>query len=286
MKRALLAFGLLAAGCASRDKELDLAAFSGRSDRLVWEAGQTALKKKDWLTAREHFRRIVDGFPNSEYAAQARVALGDTYYREGGTANYILAISEYRQFLTLFPSHAQSDYAQFQVAECFFKQKNGPDRDQTNTEKALLEYLRLQEVYPTSSHAEAGRARIIECRQTLARAEYLAGFFYQRTRQAYRAAIGRYEFIVKEYPDYDKIDEVLYRLGEAMCASGRGMEAKPHLGHLVESYPQSPFADSARRLLGTGCPTEASPPSPAPAATASPSPIPPASPSPAPSSPQ
>jgi TolA-binding protein len=79
MKRALLLMGaIVAAGCA-KEKEVDLAAFSGRSDRLVWDAGQQALKKKDWLTARVQFRRFVDGFPNSEFAAQARIALGDTY---------------------------------------------------------------------------------------------------------------------------------------------------------------------------------------------------------------
>lgn len=249
MKRYLVFIGLLAAGCASKDKDLDLAAFSGRSDRLVWEAGQTAVKKKDWLTAREHFRRIVDGFPNSEYAAQARVALGDTYFREGGTASYILAISEYRQFLTLFPSHPQSDYAQFQVAECFFKQKNGADRDQTPTRDALAEYERLLAAHPQSTHAPIARDRIAACRFSLARHEYLVGYFYQRTRQAFRSAIARYEALLAQYADYPHLDEVLFRLGECLVASGRDAEAAPHLQRLVEQYPSSRFSQEARRLL-------------------------------------
>lgn len=249
MKRAFLVAALLAAGCAGKDKDLDLAAFSGRSDRLVWDAGQAALKKKDWLTAREHFRRVVDGFPNSEFAAQARVALGDTYFREGGTANYILAISEYRQFLTLFPSHAQSDYAQFQVAECFFKQKNGPDRDQTPTRDALDEYERLVVTYPRSTYVEPAKERIAACRFSLARAEYLVGFFYQRTRQAYRSAIARYEALLAQYTDYTHLDEVLFRLVECLVASGRDAEAAPHVKRLVEEYPKSRFVEEARRIL-------------------------------------
>jgi outer membrane protein assembly factor BamD len=249
MKRALLLLGaIVAAGCA-KEKEVDLAAFSGRSDRLVWDAGQQALKKKDWLTAREQFRRIVDGFPNSEYAAQARIALGDTYYREGGTANLILAISEYRQFLTLFPSHAQSDYAQFQVAEAFFKQRNGPDRDQTPTKDALIEYERLVDGHPGSSHVEKAKARINECRFSLARAEYLVGYFYQRTRQSFRSAIPRYESLVSQYPEYPHLDEVLFRLAECLVISGRKTEAAPHLQRLVDKYPNSRYAPEAKRLL-------------------------------------
>jgi len=249
MKRSLVLLGLLAAGCASKDKDLDLARFSGRSDRLVWDAGQTALAKKDWLTAREHFRRIVDGFPNSEFAAQARIAMGDTYYREGGTANYILAISEYRQFLTLFPSHPQSDYAQFMVGEAYFKQRNGADRDQTPTRDALAEYERLLQAHPQSRFVENARERVGACRFSLARHEYLVGFFYQRTRQAFRSAIARYEALMAQYPDYRHLDEVLFRLGECLVASGRDAEAAPHLQRLVEQYPNSRFSPEAKRLL-------------------------------------
>ena len=63
--------------------------------------------------------------------------LADTYFEEGGIANYVLAVSSYREFLTLYPQHPKSDYAQFRAAESYFKQRNSPDRDQTATEQAL-----------------------------------------------------------------------------------------------------------------------------------------------------
>ena len=254
MKRIALAVGVLLGTACGAKKDVDVASFSGRSDRLVWDAGQTALKKKDWLTAREQFRRVVDGFPNSEYAAQARVALGDTYFREGGTANYILAISEYRQFLTLFPSHAQSDYAQYQVAESFFRQKNGPDRDQTPTLDALAEYSKLVEQHPQSPYTEKARGRVVECRFNLARAEHMVGTFYQRTRQAYRSAIARYEALIAQYPDYAHLDEVLFRLGECLVITGRSAEAAPHLQKLLDKFPQSRFGPEAKRLLARPVP--------------------------------
>jgi outer membrane protein assembly factor BamD len=264
----------------SHGGEVDIATLSSSSDQVIWEAGQKAAQKRNWEAARQHFKRIVDGFPQSEYGPAARLALGDSYFNEGGQANYILAISDYRDFLTLYPSHPRSDYAQFQVGECHFKQRNGPDRDQTETQKALEEYLKLLEFYAVSPYVERARERIRECRHSLARAEYLAGYFYQRTRQAYRAAIVRYEHLLEEYPDYELTDEVLFRLAESLAAAGRCPEAPPMLARLAESYPNSKYLEDAAKLraeLEKTCqagPSSGPPATPAPTTTPTPAPKP------------
>jgi outer membrane protein assembly factor BamD len=250
-KRILTTASLvLAAACAHRGQP-DIATLSSNSDQVIWEAGQKALTKKQWESARQHLRRIVDGFPQSEYGPAARLALGKSYFDEGGTANYILAASAYRDFLTLYPSHPQSDQAQFQVGEAFFRQKNGPDRDQTPTQQALEEYQKLLELYPGSSYGEKARGRLRECRESMAKTEFMVGYFYQHTRQAYRAAISRYEGIVRDYPDYSNLAEVLFRLGQALHLADRSAEALPHLARLVEEYPKSPFSAQARALAAT-----------------------------------
>jgi outer membrane protein assembly factor BamD len=273
---ALLA-ALLAVGCAHGGGKADLATLTSNSDQVIWEAGQKALKRHDYEAARQHFKRIIEAFPQSEFGPLARLAVGDAYFQEGGTANYILAVGAYREFLTLFPSHSRSDYAQFQVAEAFYKQRNGPDRDQTPTQHALEEYQKVVDIFPSSPLAEKARARITECRQSLARAEFLAGYFYQRTRKAYRAAIIRYEAVLKDYPDYARTDEVLFRLAECLTLAGRGAEALPHLARLLKDHPRSEYADETRQLLETA--SKAPPPS----APAAPSSSPTPSPSPAPS---
>jgi outer membrane protein assembly factor BamD len=267
----LLSLGFDACGTGGQP---DIATLASNSDQVIWEAGQKAFEKKQWDSARQHFKRIIDAFPQSEYGPAARLGVGDAYFNEGGTANYVLAISAYREFLTLYPSHPKSDYALFQSGEANFKQRNGPDRDQTATIKALEEFERLLELYPNSQYVEKTRSRIMECRQSLARAEFLAGLFYQKTRQACRAAIARFERVVSEFADFQQLDEVLYRLGACLQASGRGAEAAPYLDRLVQEYPQSEFADDARRLLKT-LPGPAASPSPA-----APSTVPSAAPSP------
>jgi outer membrane assembly lipoprotein YfiO len=246
LRRGLLfALALLAAGCA---KSVDLSLLSSPSDAVVWEAGQKAVQKKDWASARQYFKRIVDAFPQSEHQPDARLAVANSYFEEGGTANYVLAASSYHEFLTLYPQHQRSDYAQFQAGESYFKQRNSPDRDQTQTIQALEEYSKLLDIYPESRYVEQTRGRIQECRQILARSHYLVGFFYQRGRQAWRSAIGRYETILNEYPDYEKLDEVLYHYAECLAAAGRYAEALPAIGRLQTQYPKSQFLGDAEKL--------------------------------------
>jgi outer membrane protein assembly factor BamD len=246
--RRWLAAAALALLPACSSHQLDLEALSSASDQIVWEAGQKAVEKKDWESARQYFRRLIDAFPQSEHQPDARIALADTYFEEGGTANYVLAVSSYREFLTLYPQHPKSDYAQFRAGESYFAQKNTPDRDQTATEQALEEYQRLLEVYPDSQWVEPTREKIRECRQTLARAHFGVGVFYQRTRQAWRSAIGRYETIVSDYPDFERFDEVLFRLAECLANAGRYAEARPHLARLRSEFPNSSFLDEAQKL--------------------------------------
>jgi outer membrane protein assembly factor BamD len=261
--RLLVVASLLAGMACASGGEPDIATLASNSDQVIWEAGQKAFEKKQWDNARQHYRRIVDAFPSSEYGPPARLALGDTYFQEGGTGNYILAVGAYREFLTLFPSHPRSDYAQFQAAEAFYRQRNGPDRDQTPTLKALEEYQRLVDLYPNSPHAEKTRERIMELRQSLARSEFLAGYFYQRTRQAYRASIARYEGILTDYPDYQRLDDVLLRLAECLDITGRSSEAQPHLARLLAEYPNSEHADEARQLMAALASRAVPPPPPA-----------------------
>jgi outer membrane protein assembly factor BamD len=262
--RRLVAVALFLPACAGH--QLDLQALSSASDQVVWEAGEKAVAKKDWESARQYFRRLIDAFPQSEHQPDARIALADSYFEEGGVGNYVLAVSSYREFLTLFPQHPKSDYAQFRAGESYLKQMGSPDRDQTATHQALEEYQRLLDVYPQSTWVEPAREKIRQCRQALARADFQVGYFYQKTRKSWRSAIGRYETIVTEYPDFERFDEVLFRLSQCLAFSGRYAEARPQLARLQAEFPQSAFIEEAKKLEASFPPSAVpAPPAPAPA---------------------
>jgi outer membrane assembly lipoprotein YfiO len=267
-RTALGATLLLLAGCAS--KSIDIEKLSSPSDSVVWEAAQEATDHKHYDAARQYYRRLIEAFPQSQYQPKARIGLADSYLAEGGAGNSILAVSAYREFLTLYPSAPEAPYAQYQTGEAYFGQINSPDRDQTSTLQALGEFQRLLDVYPTSDYVERARGRVQECRQILARSEFQVGYFYQRTRKAWRAAIGRYERVLEQYPDYEQIDEVMFRLGEALAAAARFNEARPVLSRLKTEHPDSKWAAKADEILAEMPPMP--PPAPEPAERASPTP--------------
>lgn len=259
MSRNRMALGLVASTLACGRQEVDIATLASNSDQVIWQAGQKALEGKQWDVARQHFRRIVDGFPQSPLVPEARIAAGDSYFTEGGAANYTLAASQYREFLTVFPSHPRGDYAQFQIAESYFNQKNSPDRDQTQVAQALDEYMAFLDRYPESPLAKTAKERVKACRISLARSEFTVAWFYQKSRKAYRAAIPRYEGILKNFPDFDQTDETLLRLGQCLALSGREAEAAPVLARLLDEYPESPFVREARAMMAPPPEPEASP---------------------------
>jgi outer membrane protein assembly factor BamD len=259
---AAVALGL--GGC-HHSGTADITTLAAGSDRVLWDSGSKALQKKQYPVARQYFTRLVENFPSSPQQPLARLARADSYFQEGGTENYVLAANDYREFTGLFPSHARADYAQLQLAECYFKQKLGPDRDQTNTAKALEEYERFVSLFPKSTLVDQARQRAQTCRWSLARAEYNVGYFYQRTRQNCRAAIQRYQGLLTSYADYPDTDEVLFRLAECLVRTGRTSEALPAIARLLDSYPASRYREPAERLRREASAVATPSPSPTPA---------------------
>ena len=117
--------------------------------------------------------------------------------------------------------------------------------------------------------------RIRECRQTLARAHYQVGYFYQKTRRSWRSAIGRYETILSQYPDYERVDEVLFRLGQVLSFAGRYAEARPQLARLRNEFPESPYLAEADKLEATFPPSVPAAPPATPTTTPAPATPPP-----------
>ena len=83
---------------------------------------------------------------------------------------------------------------------CHFKQMLSIDRDQTVTEKALEQFRYVVENFPQSKYASDAKTRMQICQRHLADHEFYIGHFYYRNGH-YKAALGRFEGILKKYPD-------------------------------------------------------------------------------------
>ena len=59
-----------------------------------------------------------------------------------------------------------------------------------------------------------------------------------------------YSDILKQYPSYNRLDEVIYRLGRGLIQAGEGAKAVPLLQRLVQNYPNSQYKPEAHLALG------------------------------------
>jgi outer membrane protein assembly factor BamD len=240
----LLALG--GAGCGK--KPAKLAPGAGEADRILYERGADALNDKKWFTAREYFRQVVDGYPQSPYRSDAKLGLGDTYLGEGTTQAFVLAVNEFQEFLTFYPTSPRADYAQYKLAMCHYRQMAKPERDQTETKAAVADFELFLERYPESSLRDDARGKLRLARDRLSDSEFKVGLFYYRARW-YPGAIDRLQSVLKADPEYTNRDGAYYYLGESLLKVNRQAEALPWFDRLVQEFAQSEYLEQARQRV-------------------------------------
>ncbi len=168
-----------------------------RTPQMAYEEALRLLERKKYERSAEAFRKLKEDFPLSTYTALAELRLADSLYFQ---KNYAEAIVQYEDFKKLHPIHPEIPYSIYQIGMCHFKQMLSIDRDQTVTEKALEQFRYVVENFPRSKYAPEAQTKMQLCRRQLAEHEYYIGYFYYR-KDHYQAALGRFEGILKKYPD-------------------------------------------------------------------------------------
>lgn len=251
MTRLLVCSGLLltlgaSAGCAARQGTIPPG--TAQADQFLFEQGQAALKDRKWMQAREYFRQIVDNYPQSPFRPDAKLAVGDTYIGENTTESLLLAINEFREFLTFYPTNARADYAQYRLAVAFSEQMLGPERDQTATRDTIKELETFVQRYPNSALLPEARALLRASRDRLSESIYRVGFFYYRAKY-YRGAIDRFREVLEDDPGYSGRDAVYFHLAESLLLAdnkANKAEALPYYERVVREFEQSEFLERAR----------------------------------------
>src|SRR5262249_59685114 len=94
-------------------------------DKFLFDKGTAALNSKKWLTSREFFKQVVETYTASPYRPDSKLGIADTYLGEGTAEALVLAINEYREFLSFYPTNRRADYAQFKLGMAHFRQMRG-----------------------------------------------------------------------------------------------------------------------------------------------------------------
>ena len=106
--------------------------------------------------------------------------------------------------------------------------------------------VRFQLLRQLKGTAEARRQEVLD---RLARHEHIIARFYMK-RGSWGAASQRLNFLIDEYPSFPSRDAVFFDLGETLTKLGRNGEAKLYFERVITEFPQSEYAEPARRRLG------------------------------------
>jgi outer membrane protein assembly factor BamD len=246
---------------------------SKQPDKELFDKALLALKKGKFDVARLDLQTLLNTYPETEYAMRAKLAIGDTWYREGGSAALQQAEAEYKDFITFFPNTPEAAEAQMKVGDIYFQQMEKPDRDPQNAVHAEQEYRTMIQDFPDSTLIPRAKQRLREVQEVLAQRQFEIGTYYS-SRENWAATIARLQTVTDSYPLFSHSDQTLITLGdayatEAQIASRLNIPpaAKAELvkiyndragaawERVVLRYPMAPHVEDAKdRLIALGRP--------------------------------
>jgi outer membrane protein assembly factor BamD len=239
-----------------KDKKIDplVAKDAQLPDKQLYDKALAQQKSGHFDVARLDLQTLLNTYPDSQYQMKAKLAVADTWYREGGSAALTQAEQEYNDFITFFPTAPEAAEAQMRVGDIYFKQMDVPDRDYQKGIKAEDAYRTMLKVYP-----DAPPKLLAECKQKLrevqevlaTREAELAAFY--ATHANWPATIARYQTVIDTYPQYSHMDDALIGLGDAYEAEATIIRAQPGLpegarAELLQKY-DGQAADAYRKVV-------------------------------------
>jgi outer membrane protein assembly factor BamD len=248
MRLCAVAVALTAAGACASAPRGTVPVGTAEPDKFLFDKGTAALNGKKWLTSREFFKQVTETYTASPYRPDAKLGIGDTYLGEGTAEALVLAINEFSEFLSFYPTNRRADYAQYKLGMAHFRQMRLAQRDQTETRAALKEFETFVARYPNSSLMPEVRARLRDTRDRLSQADYEVGFFYYRQKW-YPGAIDRFKSVLKDDPDFTNRDSVYFYLAESLVKVKKEAEALPYLEKLVQEFEKSEHLVLAQKMI-------------------------------------
>jgi outer membrane protein assembly factor BamD len=221
---AVLAGAVLASsGCRHKVQNPLANIDSKQPDKTLFDRSMDSMKKARYQEARTLLETLINTYPDSEYIARAKLALGDAWYNEGGKAAWQQAESEYKDFQTFFPNLPEASEAQLKIASMHYREMEKPDRDYTEAQRAADEYKQLIQQYPDSPLVPQAKQKLREVQEILAERQYrIAHFYYLRDNLA--ASQARLISLTESYPLYSASDEALYELGALYEKEAAGLK--------------------------------------------------------------
>jgi outer membrane protein assembly factor BamD len=221
-------------------------------DKVLYDKAVDATKHGHFDIARLDLQTLLNTYPDSQYMMRAKLAIADSWYKEGGSAALTQAESEYKDFETFFPNAPEAAEAQMRVGDIYFREMDKPDRDYAKAVHAEEEYRLMLQQYPDSTLVPDAKQRLREVQEVLATRESSIAAFYA-THSNWAATIARYQTVVDTYPQYSHMDDTLVGLGDAYEAEAKYIRtlklAEGPKAHLEKIYDDQAIAAYSKVVL-------------------------------------
>ena len=156
----------LTGACTNKKSVNPLAGVGSKQpDKVLFDKAMEAMRHNRFDVARLTLQTLINTYPDSEYIARAKLAVGDSWYAEGGTAALAQAEQEYSDFEIFFPNMSEAAEAQLKIANIHYQQMEKSDRDFTHAKRAEDEYRKLILTYPDSKLVPDAKQKLLQVQE-------------------------------------------------------------------------------------------------------------------------
>jgi outer membrane protein assembly factor BamD len=251
-KRAMVAAAMLGllSSCIHKKYETPITKNTQQPDKVLFDKAMGDIEHGRYEVARIELNTLMNTYESSEYLAKAKLALADSWFREGGGNGLAQAEAEYKDFELFYPTMEESAEAQYKICMIHYKQMDKADRDTSQALRAEDECRNLLVQYPNSKHAPQAAQLLRNIQEVLGGHEFDVGTFYF-SRGANPAAANRLSYVADEYPLFSGADQALWDAGKSYLNMGPKFRqnAADAFSRIVRDYPLSLRADDAKQEL-------------------------------------
>jgi outer membrane protein assembly factor BamD len=253
-KTLLVAVSLLAlavtGGCRHKKYENPITRDTQQPDKVLFDKAIKDIEHGRYEVARLTLQTLMNTYDTSEYLAKAKLAIADSWMREGGTHAWTQAEAEYTDFILFYPTMEESAEAQMKICDIHFNQADKPDRDPNHVQRADVECRKVLTAFPNSRFAPQAAQRVRQVQEVIADGEFRVGAFYHN-KGSYSPAANRLHAITEQYPLYSGTDLALWDEGDSYAKLGPRVREKSIQAYqkLVRQYPLSPYVEDAKKRL-------------------------------------
>jgi outer membrane protein assembly factor BamD len=255
MARYILAVMLmlgLTTSCGFHRKKYDdpITKDTKQPDKVLFDRAINDIEHSRFEVARITLNTLINTYDQSEFLAKAKLAIADSWYREGGAAGMAQAEAEYKDFILFYPTMEEAAESQQKICMIHYRQMEKVDRDQSQALRAEDECRQLVVQFPNSKYVSETQQLLRNIQEAIAEGEYSVGTFYMK-RGDNSAAANRLSHVVEQYPLYSKADQSLWDIGQSYGRLGnrfRKQEGDAY-ARIVRDYPLSEYADASKKRL-------------------------------------